>query len=131
MATRRFFCLIEAGVTPIACSRNHVAWSNRETYMREFMWLAKSYSEAKTAPLKVFTQSAMITFPERSACSWYIPVHRRDEFCHTLQRGFRLIAMRRVLAIGQHHDLRCRHPRLDRLQLRDRAVLILFTLNAQ
>src|SRR5271157_5354276 len=60
MATRRFFCLIEAGVTPIACSRNHVAWSKRETYMREFMWLVKSYSEARTAPLNVWTQSAMI-----------------------------------------------------------------------
>src|SRR5271165_5928125 len=28
--------------------------------MREFMWLAKSYSEARTAPLNVWTQSAMI-----------------------------------------------------------------------
>src|SRR5215469_3152761 len=56
---RCFCCRIDPGVKPIACSRNQVAWSKRETYMREFMWLASSYSDASTAPLKVFTHSDM------------------------------------------------------------------------
>src|ERR1700722_7817984 len=61
MATRRFFAFMEAGVTPTAWSRSQVAWSKRETYMCEFMWAVKSYSEARTAPLKVWIQSAMLS----------------------------------------------------------------------
>src|SRR5215469_13691857 len=57
---RKFCCLIEAGVTPMARSRNHVAWSKRETYICEFMWLVKSYSEASTAPLNVCTHSDIV-----------------------------------------------------------------------
>src|SRR6516162_9775489 len=59
MAIRKPCCLIEAGVTLMARSRNHVAWSKRETYICEFMWLVKSYSEASTAPLNVCTHSDM------------------------------------------------------------------------
>jgi len=33
--------------------------------MREFMWLAKSYSEASTAPLNVCTHSAMIALSKK------------------------------------------------------------------
>src|SRR5215469_7571438 len=57
---RKFCCLIEEGVTPMARSRNHVAWSKRETYICEFMWLVKSYSEASTAPLNVWTHSDIV-----------------------------------------------------------------------
>src|SRR6266481_2831958 len=61
MANRQFCCLMDAGVTPTACSRNHVAWSKRETYICEFMCAVKSYSEASMAPLNVWTQSAMLS----------------------------------------------------------------------
>src|SRR5215831_7881174 len=60
MATRRFCCLTDAGVIPMARSRNQVAWSKRETYICEFMWLVKSYSEASTAPLNVCTHSDIV-----------------------------------------------------------------------
>src|SRR5215471_11142955 len=63
MATRRFCCLTEAGVTPMARSRNQVAWSKRDTYICEFMWLVKSYSDARTAPLNVWIHSDMSAFP--------------------------------------------------------------------
>src|ERR1035441_4161707 len=53
------------------------------------------------------------------------------ELHHLLQRGFRLIAMWRVLAIRQHNDLARGHARLDRLYLCDRAVLVILALNAQ
>src|ERR1035441_3338866 len=66
MAMRRFCCLIDTGVAPMARSKNHVAWSKRDTYICEFMWLVKSYSDASTAPLKVWTHSAMMFLPFNS-----------------------------------------------------------------
>src|SRR5271157_3118816 len=135
MATRRSFCFIEAGVTPMACSRNHVAWSKRETYMREFIWLAKSYSEASTAPLNVCTQSAMICLSLFVLRRKLLPgnsfSYPRHKLRHPIQRSFRLVAVRRMLAVREHQDLRRWHARLCRLHLRDRSVLVLFALNAQ
>src|SRR5271165_3735286 len=148
MAMRRFCCLIDAGVTPTARSRNHVAWSKRDTYICEFMWLVKSYSEASTAPLKVCTHSAMLCLslfavsyqPSAFSLQNQIRVIRGDprpvfdfrhKLCHLLQRRRLLIAMRRVPAVRQHQDLRVWNPRPNRFHLRRRTVLVFLALNAQ
>src|SRR3974390_842827 len=155
MATRRFCCLIDTGVTPTARSRNHVAWSKRETYICEFMGLVKSYSEASTAPLKVCTQSAMMVLSlsalrySLSAVSYQpsafslqnrIRVIRGSPRCvvdlrhklgHLGERCSSLVAVRRVPALRQHDEYCPRHFRYDGIHLRARAVLVLLALDAQ
>src|SRR6516165_2068511 len=120
MATRRFCCLTDAGVIPMARSRNQVAWSKRETYICEFMWLVKSYSEASTAPLKVCTHSAMVAIRLSLAASYQpsafrIRIQMRvirgdprsildflDELGNSLECRSALITMGRVSALRQH-----------------------------
>src|SRR5215469_5452386 len=102
---RKFCCLIEEGVTPMARSRNHVAWSKRETYICEFMWLVKSYSEASTAPLKVLTHSDMLrlSIPSERLLPNCHPERGRAERSASESKDLRLVS-RNLEPVLIHHS---------------------------